>query len=68
MSKLVKPKVNRAFRNIRTRHWWLPTAITAKLATGGYEGWHLYWGPLHAWRVVTHYAPKAEPKLSFDWR
>jgi hypothetical protein len=46
--------------------WWRPTIERHKrLAAGPYQGWHLWWGPLHAWDVLTHNRTREK---GFGWR
>lgn len=48
-----------------TLRWWLPSIERHSLAAGPFGGWHLWWGPLHAWRVTTHHRTF---ERGFAWR
>ena len=51
--------------NWTTWYWWKPLIKREKLSSGTCEGWHLWWGPIHAWNVITHNKTKSK---GFTWR
>jgi hypothetical protein len=51
--------------NWTARHWWKPIVERNKLSSGSYGGWHLWWGPIHAWNVTTHNKTKSR---GLTWR